>query len=250
MVVRAKGRVAIITGAGGGIGEAMAKLFSSEGISVVVADIDMDRATVVAEQIDQEKGRVVVVKVNVANRRDVEAMIEKAMRAFGRIDILINNAAISYSTPIEEVVDEEWDSILAVNVKGVYNCSKYVIPSMRKNGWGRIINISSSAGKMGGEAASIHYAASKAAVICMTKSFARHLASSNVTVNSICPGGVEAGMLQRIPEEVRKKAMEAIPLRRFAHPLEIAHAALFLSSEEASYITGEILDVNGGTVMD
>jgi 3-oxoacyl-[acyl-carrier protein] reductase len=121
---------------------------------------------------------------------------------------------------------------------------------MKKNRWGRVINISSSAGKMGGPISSIHYSASKAAVICMTKSFARYLAPFNITVNSLCPGVVETGMVQQLPEEVRRKAIEAIPVGRFAKPIEIAQVALFLCSEEASYITGEILDVNGGTVMD
>jgi len=250
MITEYSRKVAIITGSGGGIGEVMAKLFSSKGIATVVADIDIDKAGKVAKEINQINGNGIAVKVDVTNRKDVEMMVENTIQTFGRLDILINNAGIHYITPIEDVPDEEWNSILAVNVRGVYNCSKFVIPPMKKNRWGRIINISSSAGKMGGRLSSIHYAASKAAVICMTKSFATHLAPYNITVNSVCPGGVNAGGFLELPKEVRQKAIDAVPLRRFADPIEIAQAVLFLSSEEASYITGESLDVNGGTVMD
>jgi len=250
MINEYRRKVAIITGSGGGIGEVMANLFSSKGISTVVADIDIDKAEKVAQEINQINGNGIAVKVDVTNRKDVEMMVENTIKTFGRLDILINNAGIHYITPIEDVPDEEWNSILAVNVKGVYNCSKFVIPPMKKNRWGRIINISSSAGKTGGRLSSIHYAASKAAVIGMTKSFATHLAPYNITVNSVCPGGVNAGGFLDLPEEVRQKAIDTVPLRRFAEPIEIAQAALFLSSEEASYITGESLDVNGGTVMD
>ena len=250
MAPQMKGKVAMITGSARGIGEAMARLFSSNGAAVALADVDLNRAAKVAQEITESGGEAIAVKLNVASRKDVEAMIGETVKTHGRIDILINNAAINYSTPVEEVTDEDWDSILAVNVKGVYNCSRSVISTMNRNNWGRIINISSSAGKMGGPVSSIHYSASKAAVICMTKSFARHLASTTITVNSIAPGAVATDMAKLLSEEARQRAIEAIPLRRFAHPSEIAHVAMFLCSEEASYITGEILDVNGGTVMD
>lgn len=150
MITEYSRKVAIITGSGGGIGEVMAKLFSSKGIATVVADIDIDKAGKVAKEINQINGNGIAVKVDVTNRKDVEMMVENTIQTFGRLDILINNAGIHYITPIEDVPDEEWNSILAVNVRGVYNCSKFVIPPMKKNRWGRIINISSSAGKMGG----------------------------------------------------------------------------------------------------
>lgn len=243
-------KAAIITGSADGIGATTAKLLSKNGFSVMVADINEAKAEKVADEINTNGGKALSFKVNVADRKEVSMMVENTFTAFERIDVLINNAGINYFTPIEEVSDHEWDAVLEVNVKGVYNCSKYVIPHMKQRKSGRIVNISSSAGKMGGPVASIHYAASKAAVICMTKSFARHLAPFNITVNSVCPGGVEGGMLLKIPEQARNMAIQAIPLQRFATPKEIAESIAFLVSNEASYITGEILDVNGGTVMD
>lgn len=245
-----KGKVLLITGAATGIGAAMARLFSSRGASVVLADVAHAKAQGVVEDILKGGGQALAVPIDVANRHEVDAAIAGVLQTWGRVDILINNAAVNYFTQVEEVTDDEWESVLGVNVRGVYNCSRAVIPSMKKRGWGRIVNISSSAGKTGGPVSSIHYSASKAAVICMTKSFARHLASSGVTVNSIAPGVVGTDMVQLLPEEARSRAIQAIPLQRFALPVEIAHAAAFLCSEEAAYITGEVLDVNGGALMD
>lgn len=245
-----KGKVLLITGAATGIGAAMSRLFSSRGALVILADVAQAKAESVAEDIVKDGGRALAVPIDVANRREVDAAIAGVLQTWGRIDILINNAAVNYFTQVEEVTDDEWESVLGVNVRGVYNCSRAVIPSMKRRGWGRIVNISSSAGKTGGPVSSIHYSASKAAVICMTKSFARHLASSGVTVNSIAPGVVGTDMVQLLPEDARSRAIQAIPLQRFALPVEIACAAAFLCSEEAAYITGEVLDVNGGALMD
>lgn len=244
------GKVLLVTGAATGIGAAMSRLFSSRGATVALADVALPKAQSVAEEIVKAGGQALAVPIDVASRREVDAAIAEVLRTCGRIDILINNAAVNYFTPVEDVTDDEWESILGVNVRGVYNCSRAVIPSMKKRGWGRIVNISSSAAKTGGPVSSIHYSASKAAVICMTKSFARHLASSGVTVNSIAPGAVGTDMLQLLPEEAKSRAIQAVPLQRLALPVEIAHAAAFLCSEEASYITGEVLDVNGGALMD
>lgn len=244
------GKVAMITGSGRGIGEAMAVHFASQGASVVLADMDFASAAAAADGICQRGGRAIAVRLDVANRDDVDAGVREALETYGRVDILVNNAAINFFTAVEEVTDAEWDAILGVNVRGVYNCTRGVIPSMKSNKWGRIVNISSSAGKMGGPISSIHYSASKAAVICMTKSFAMHLAASNITVNSVCPGVVGTDMVRLLPDAARARAIETIPLRRFAEPAEIARAAAFLCSDDASYITGEVLDVNGGTVMD
>jgi len=244
------GKVAIITGSARGIGESMARLFASKGMYVALADIDENKARELAVDLERSNGKAIPIGVDVSIRSSVDSMVHETLSAFRRIDILVNNAAINYFTGAEDVTDEEWDSILAVNVKGVYNCAKFVIPHMKAVGGGRIINISSSAGKMGGPVSSIHYSASKAAVICITKSLARHLASSNINVNSVCPGVVETDMARSLSTESRQKAIQAIPLRRFANPVEIAQAVLFLCSENSSYITGEIIDVNGGTVMD
>ena len=241
-------RVAMITGSAQGIGEAIARLFSSKGASVVLADMDFAKAASVAGDICQRGGKALAVKIDVANRKDVDTAVTEALKAYGRIDILVNNAAINFFTPVEEVTDEEWDAILGVNVRGVYNCTRSVIPSMKKGKWGRIVNISSSAGKMGGPISSIHYSASKAAVICMTKSFAMHLAASNITVNSICPGVVGTDMVQLLPDAAKARAMETIPLRRFADPVEIANAAAFLCSDEASFITGQAYPIDGGVL--
>lgn len=244
------GKVVIVTGAARGIGAAIAGRLAARGALSVIVDLALPAAQTVADAIVRSGGRALALAMDVSDRRQVDATMAEIAQRCGSIDILVNNAAINYATPIEDVSDEEWERILAVNVRGVYNCCVAAIGPMKARRWGRIVNISSSAGKTGGPISSVHYSASKAAVISMTKSFARHLADFGVTVNSVAPGAVETDMALLLSEDDRRRAAQAIPLHRLASPSEIAHSVAFLCSDEAAYITGEVLDVNGGAVMD
>ncbi len=172
------------------------------------------------------------------------------MRDFGQIDILFNNAGIMYPTPVEDISEEEWDEVLDVNLRGVFFCCQAVTPIMKKRRQGKILNIASLAGKVGGIVAGAHYSASKAGVICLTKTFARELAPFGVTVNGIAPGPVDTDMGRLFSPQAREDLIQKCPLGRFADTEDIAQAALFLVSDGAKHITGAILDVNGGMLMD
>ncbi len=253
-----KERIAIVTGGGQGIGEAISCAFGAAGAKVVVADIDPESARRVVDRIGESHSSGMAVKVDVANLSEVENMVKQVLEKFGRIDILVNNAGISPRnpkggrTPVYEINDDEWRRVFDVNLNGAFYCSRAVIPSMMKNRKGWIINISSSVGKTGsGEGSSgAHYAASKAGLISLTQSMARELAAHGILVNAICPGLVKTAMRASSSDEVNKKLMETIPLKRFAEPEELANVAFILVSRSASYVTGEILDVNGGSLID
>jgi NAD(P)-dependent dehydrogenase (short-subunit alcohol dehydrogenase family) len=246
-----KEKVAIITGAGQGIGESIAKLFASEGMKVVVADIKEESGERTVREIEQFGGRAIFLKTDVSKRSDADRTVETSLKKFGRLDVLVNNAGINYLTPVyEEVDEEEWDRVLAVNVKGVYFCMRAAVHPMKNQKWGRIINIGSVAGKQGGPGSGVHYSASKAAVMCLTKQFARYLAPHGITVNSIAPGIVNTEMGRSLGPDVIQRTINLTPLGRLASPEDIAHAALFLASEGSAFITGEVLDVNGGALMD
>ncbi len=254
-----EGKTAIITGAGQGIGEAISLCFGRNKANVIVVDINLDSAQKVAERIIYESNvSAIPIKVDVADHSEVENMVNQMLDKFGKIDILVNNAGISPRnpkggrTPVYEITIDEWYRVLNVNLMGAFYFSKAVIPSMIKNRKGWIINISSSVGKTGsGEGSSgAHYAASKAGLISLTQSMARELAEYGILVNAICPGLVDTPMRATSSPEINRKLLEKILLGRFARPEEIANVALFLVSESASYITGEIIDVNGGLLID
>lgn len=246
-----KGRVAIITGAAQGIGKSIAVLFAAEKMSVVVADIKKGPAEEAVREIKQAGGQALFVEVDVSRKADADRMVAETLKEFGRLDILVNNAGINYLTPIlEEVNEQEWDQVFAVNAKGVFFCIRAVTYPMKGQRWGRIINIGSVAGKQGGPASGIHYCASKAAVMCMSKQFARYLAPYGITVNAIAPGIIDTEMGRFLGSEAIERSISLTPLGRLGKPEDVAHAALFLASEYAEFITGEVLDVNGGVLMD
>jgi 3-oxoacyl-[acyl-carrier protein] reductase len=246
-----EGRVAIVTGAAQGIGASIAKRFASEMIKVVVADIKKESGERTVNQIREAGGDAFFVEANVSKRLETDLMVKETIKVFGRLDILVNNAGINYLTPVlEQVSEEEWDRVFAVNVKGVYFCISAAAFCMKDQKWGRIINIGSVAGKQGGPASGIHYCASKAAVMCMTKQFARYLAPYGITVNAIAPGIIDTEMGRFLGSEAIKRSISLTPLGRLGAPEDVAHAALFLASEDAEFITGEVLDVNGGVLMD
>jgi len=238
------GRVVLVTGAGSGIGEATAHRFAAEGAVVVVNDLDVDRARAVAAAIQKEGGKSSAVGANVTRRDEVERMVAGVVAEHGRLDILVNNAGINRDAMSHKMTEEQWDQVLTVNLKGTFLCAQAVLPRMRERGWGRVVN-TSSVGSLGniGQA---NYAASKAGVIGLTKTLALEYAKYGVTVNCIAPGAVLTPMLAGVPDPIKEKITAQIPVGRIADPAEIAAVHAFLASDEAAYITGQVLFVDGG----
>ena len=242
-------RTAIVTGAARGIGEAIARTLHGRGAAVVIADIDGDLASATASSIDSSGGRAWPASVDVRDRGAFEGMFAETTKRCGRVDILVNNAARTMGRPLWEIEAEEWDDVLAVNLRGVLFGCQIAGPHMLENGWGRIINLTSIAGQQGGLISGAHYAASKAGIIVLTKIAAKELAAAGVTVNAIAPAAISGPVMDALPEEVRAGLPAAIPVGRVGTPEEVAAAAAFLASEDAGYITGATIDVNGGLLM-
>jgi 3-oxoacyl-[acyl-carrier protein] reductase len=238
------GRVALVTGAGSGIGEATARRFAAEGAVVVVNDVDGDRARAVATAIEKEGGKAVAVPANVTRRDEVERMVAGIVAEHGRLDVLINNAGINRDAMSHKMTEEQWDQVLTVNLKGTFLCAQAALPRMRERGWGRVVN-TSSIGSLGniGQA---NYSASKAGVIGLTKTLALEYAKYGVTVNCVAPGAVMTPMLAGVPDQIREKITAQIPVGRIAEPREIAAVHAFLASDEAAFITGQVVFVDGG----
>ena len=242
---RLEGRAAIITGGGKGIGRSIALTFAREGANVVVADVREDVCLGTAEEVKRSGGEALAIRADVANGNDVEKMVAETVERFGSVDILVNNAGIFGHYLTENCPEEEWDRVLRVNLKGVFYCCRAVMGHMRRQERGVIINMSSMAAKTGGIAASPPYSTSKAGVACYTWSLAKELAP-HVRVNAISPGIIDTEMTKAHPDEL----IERTPLKRKGTPQEVANVALFLASDESSFITGEVIDVNGGLFMD
>ena len=242
--MRLEGQVAIVTGGGGGIGKATCLAFAREGADLVIPEVNIANAEAAAAEIQALGRKCEVIETDVSNGDSVRAMVRQTLDAFGRVDILVNNAGIFSYTRIDVCTEEEWDRMMAVNLKGPFLCSQAVMETMKAQRSGRIINLGSLAGQVGGIVASAPYSASKAGVMCLTKSLARVLGEYGITVNSIAPGVAATEMAKNHPD------MRAqIPLGRVADASEIASAILFLASEEGRYLTGATLDVNGGIRM-
>lgn len=247
--MKLKNKVAIVTGGAQGIGKAIGSLFASEGAHLVVCDVIEELSRKTAEEIEQQyKGQTLPLKVDVTKFSDCEEMAKKTLDKFGRIDILVNNAGITKDNLIMRMSDDEWDAVLAVNLKGAFNCTKAVVRTMMKQKSGRIINICSVVGLMG-NAGQANYSASKGGLIAMTKTCAREFSSRNILVNAIAPGFIKTRMTEMLPEEQKQKLSSLIPLTRLGEPEDVAHSALFLASEDSSYITGQVISVNGGMYM-
>ncbi|MCG9127674.1 SDR family oxidoreductase [Candidatus Poribacteria bacterium] len=242
--MRLDGRVAIVTGGGGGIGKATCLAFAREGADIVIPEVNITIAESASEEIAALGRRCVVIETDVADGESVRNMVDKTLGEFGKIDILVNNAGIFSYTRIDACSEKEWDRMLAVNLKGPFLCSQAVMETMKEQQFGRIINLGSLAGQVGGIVASAPYSASKAGVMCLTKSFARVLGEYGITVNSIAPGIAATEMAKNHPDITAD-----IPLGRVADPSEVANVILFLASDEGQYITGATLDVNGGIRM-
>ncbi len=239
-------RVALVTGAGKGIGLAIAERLSADGARVVLADIDAGTAEKSAQAI-REKGREAFgVGADVSKLPDVKRMIGKAVEKYGQLDIVVNNAGILRSSRLEEVPPEEWDLVLAVNLKSVFLVSQQALPHLKNSKCGRIVNMSSNSGRMGGFESSVSYAASKGGVISLTYALASQLAKFKITVNAVCPGTVETDILKDYSPEAKERLKARVPLGRLGEPPEIAAAVAYLASAEAGFVTGLMLDINGG----
>lgn len=246
-----KGKVAIITGAASGIGRATAELFAQEGASLLLLDIDDDSGQAVADEIRERGGQVIYMHCDVTQVEACQRAVGVALDKFGRLDILFNNAGIIRRADVVGTTEEEWDRVMAVNVKSIFLMSKYAVPVLAASGGGSIINTSSGWGLHGGRNA-VSYCASKGAVVNMTRAMAIDHGQQNIRVNSICPGDVDTPMLRdearQVGQPVDEFLVEAAmrPLGRYAQPMEIAHAVLYLASDVASYVTGSALVIDGG----
>jgi 3-oxoacyl-[acyl-carrier protein] reductase len=238
-------RVAIVTGAGRGIGRATALKLAGVGATVVVSDILEKEAGAVAEEIKANGGQGLVVVADVSSSADVARMVEETIKAYSRIDILVNNAGIARDQLLLRMSEEDWDKVIDVDLKSVFLCTKAVLRYMLKARWGRVISLSSIAAQVGNPGQA-NYAAAKAGIIGFTLTVAREVGSHGITVNAIAPGFIETDMTKKIKEEQRREIKKLIPLDRFGTPDDVAEVVAFLASEEAGYITGQVLSVNGG----
>jgi 3-oxoacyl-[acyl-carrier protein] reductase len=238
-------RVAIVTGAGRGIGRAIALKLAGVGAAVVVSDILEKEMKEVAKEIKDAGGQGLAVLADVSQASDVSRMVEETIKAYGRVDILVNNAGIARDQLLVRMSEEDWDKVLDVDLKSVFLCTKAVLRYMLKNRWGRVISLSSIAGLVGNPGQA-NYSAAKAGIIGFTRTVASEVGSRGVTVNAIAPGFIETEMTKKIKEEQRQEIKKHIPMDRFGTPQDVAEAVAFLASEEAGYITGQVLSVNGG----
>jgi len=242
------GKVALVTGGAQGIGKAIALLLAQNGSDIVVSDINLEKAEETAKEIEGTGQKAMAIKVDVANSEEVERMVQTILERFGHIDILVNNAGIARDKLILRMSEEDWDVVLGVNLKGTFNCTKAIIRHMSKQRSGKIVSIASVVGEMG-NAGQANYSASKAGVIGFTKTIAREFAQRGVNVNAIAPGYIETPMTDALPEKAKEELRRLIPMDRLGQPEDVAEAVLFLVSEASSYITGQVLNVNGGIYM-
>ncbi|MFC2342925.1 MAG: 3-oxoacyl-[acyl-carrier-protein] reductase [Negativicutes bacterium] len=243
------GRHALVTGASRGIGRALALAFAAEGASVALNFAgNVAAAEAVRAEIESAGGKAILVPADVSDENAVEDMVKTVTEAFGSIDILVNNAGITRDGLLLRMKEEDWDAVLNTNLKGVFLCTKAVSKFMMKKRYGRIVNMASVVG-VTGNASQANYAAAKAGVIGFTKAMAKELASRGITVNAIAPGFIRSDMTDVLPDKVKEAMLAEIPLGRAGEPADVAKAALFLASDQAAYITGQVLKVDGGMVM-
>jgi 3-oxoacyl-[acyl-carrier protein] reductase len=243
-----EGKVALITGGAQGIGKVTALLLASRGANVAVSDINIHGALETVKEVEGLGRRGLALEGDVSNPADAENIVAKTVEQLGGIDILVNNAGIARDRLLLRMTEEDWDAVLNVNLKGTFNCTKAAVKYMIKRKSGKIVNIASVVGEMG-NTGQANYAASKAGIIGLTKSIAREYAQRGINVNAIAPGYVETPMTEALPEKVKKELRGQIPMARLGSPLDVANAVHFLVSEASTYITGQVLNVNGGIYM-
>ena len=244
-----KDKVAVITGSARGIGRAIAEEYASNGAKVIISDIMQDKAEETANEI-REKFHIdtLAVKTDVSKYEDVEILINQTIEKFGKIDIIVNNAGITRDNLIMRMSEQEWNMVIDINLKGVFNCTKAVSRPMMKQRYGKIINITSVVGEMGNPG-QINYSASKAGVIGMTKTTAKELGSRGIRVNAIAPGFIVSEMTDKMTDQAKESLMKLIPMGELGKPADVAKAAVFLASDMSDYITGQVINVCGGMVM-
>ena len=243
-----QGRTAIVTGAAQGIGRAIAEALAQAGADIAVADLDPSRSAETVAAVAKIGRKALNLKVNVADTGETKSMVEQVLKAWGKVDILVNNAGITRDGLLLRMKEEDWNLVLQINLNGTFNCTKAVLQPMTKQRYGRIVNIASIVGVIG-NAGQANYSASNAAVIVFTKTVGREYASRNVTVNAVAPGFIDTAMTHGLSTDVKDTLLKQIPLGRLGTPADIAAAVRFLVSEEAAYITGHVLHVNGGMLM-
>jgi 3-oxoacyl-[acyl-carrier protein] reductase len=242
------GRVALVTGASQGIGRACALRLAQDGAAVAVAARNEEKLAQVVKEIEAAEGKAAAYVIDVAEEEQIKSAVKAAIAHFGKIDIVLNNAGITRDQLVMRMKRADWDAVLNTNLTSAYLCTQQVIGSMLKQRWGRIINVTSVFGQTG-QAGQANYAASKAGLIGLTLALAREVASRNITCNAVAPGFIETAMTSSLTEEFKQNAVKMIPLGRVGTPDDVAHAVSFLASDAASYITGHVLNVNGGLLM-
>jgi 3-oxoacyl-[acyl-carrier protein] reductase len=242
------GKTALVTGAAQGIGREIALALATDGADVAICDVNLEAAQKTAAEIEAKGRKSLALKANVAASGDVTAMVDQVIAAFSRIDILVNNAGITRDGLILRMKDEDWDLVLSINLKGAFLCTKAALKYMTKQRAGTIINIASIVGAMG-NAGQANYVASKAGLIGLTKTIAREYANRGITANAVAPGFIETAMTQALPENVRQELAKQIPMGKLGTPEDVANAVRFLASPWASYISGQVVHVNGGMYM-
>jgi 3-oxoacyl-[acyl-carrier protein] reductase len=243
-----KGRVAIVTGAAQGIGRSICGALATRGAELALCDINAEALKDAATGLSSEGGKYVPFQVDVSSASGVEGTVKKILEEWGKIDILVNNAGIVRDSLILRMKDDDWDLVLDVNLKGAFHFTREVLRTMMKQRWGRIINIASVVGAMG-NTGQANYVASKAGLIGFTKATAREVATRGITVNAVAPGFIETDMTANLPEDIRQAMLKQIPLGRFGAPGDVAGVVGFLASEASSYVTGQVIHINGGMYM-
>ena len=243
-----EGRVALVTGASQGIGRACAMVLAGAGAKVALCARNQEKLQEVAAEIALKGGEAEAFKMDVANEEEIKAGVKAILARFGKIDVLVNNAGVTRDQLVMRMKRADWDEVINTNLTGPFLLTQAVIGSMLKQRWGRIINITSIFGQIG-QAGQANYASSKAGLIGLTMAVAREVASRNITVNAVAPGWIETAMTTALSEELKEKMRNSVPLGRTGTDLDVANAVKFLASEEAGYITGEVLKVNGGILM-
>ena len=244
-----KNRMAIVTGGARGIGRAIALAFAAKGIGSVIADIDLAVAEQTAAELRALGVDAAAIPVDMSKSEDIVRLVQETLDRFGRVDILVNNAGILSNTHFSEVTEAEWDRVMDINLKGVMFATREALKPMQAQGWGRVISISSLAGRSGGVSVGPAYVASKAALVGLTRHLARKVARDGITVNAVAPGTTETDIIKGFTQEQMVAINESIPVGRLGKPEEIAETVAFLASDAAAFITGTVIDVNGGMYM-
>ncbi|NTU41545.1 MAG: 3-oxoacyl-[acyl-carrier-protein] reductase [Nitrospirales bacterium] len=243
-----KGHTAVITGGGRGIGKSIGEVLVNRGCNIVVVDVNMDIAQETATEFERMGVKSLAFKADVSKSADVASLFEEAVKAFGKVEIVVNNAGITRDGLLMRMKEEDWDSVININLKGTFLCSKEAIKVMAKQRYGRIVNVASVVAFMGNPGQA-NYSASKAGIMGLTKTIAKEYAGRGITANAVAPGFITTAMTDALPENIKQEMMKAIPMNRFGTVDDVAHAVTFLASPEAGYITGQVIHINGGMYM-